>query len=89
MFIPFSMSSRRTSGDLLTGPMVQTMPESLILLAVEYMLRLETYSMLVLLSRALSCPAGTLHFSKMDCKKEKLKITKQIYEQLRNLMMNN
>ena len=60
------MSSRRTSGDLLTGPMVQTMPESLILLAVEYMLRLETYSMLVLLSLALSWPAGTSHFSKMD-----------------------
>ena len=60
------MSSRRTSGDLDTGPMVHTMPDSLILLAVEYIFRLETYSMLVALSLAVSCPGLTSHFSKMD-----------------------
>ena len=43
-FIPFSMSSRRVAGSLETGPIVQTMPESLILLAVLYMFKLETNS---------------------------------------------
>ena len=46
--------------------MVHTMPESLILLAVEYMLRLERYSMLVEHSLATSWPGLTLHFSRME-----------------------
>merc|ERR1719195_968025 len=52
LFIPFSMSSRRVSGERLKGPMVQTMPERRILLAVEYMFSELVYSMLVLLARA-------------------------------------
>ena len=43
-FMPFSMSSRSVAGSLDTGPMVQTMPDRRILLAVLYMFRLDTNS---------------------------------------------
>ena len=79
------MSSRRVSGERLTGPMVQTMPERRILLAVEYMFSELVYSMLVLLARARSCPGATSHFSKMDCNKQKVIHTFQTLELSMNI----
>ena len=60
-FIPFSMSSRRVAGSLETGPMVQTIPESLILFAVLYMFRFETNSTFKLQTLIASWEKGYLH----------------------------